>query len=415
MNEVRNIVIGFQLGRKTSQICYYDRKLQEPVSLATKVGSTLFEFPTTLCRRENNDSWHFGLEAEYFGQHADGVYIENLFEINETGKRVTISGEVYEPWQLLAVFLKESLKMLGVQDMEKAISSLMITTESLNTCLVENLKKSLDSLGLKKDCCRIQNYGESFYYYAFYQKPELYLKKVALMKFEGSKLHFQTLQIQKNTKPMLVTLSEKQEFVLGDTPEQWDQDLYQALYNLMNIDEYSSAYLIGDGFDRSWAVNSLPRLVKCARRVFSGNNLFVKGACYAAKEKTEERRLKEYLYVGEDLVRTNVGMEMIVHGMNGYYPLIKAGENWYEAEHSCDFILDEKTELNFLSSPMEGGEKKVLAMELPELPDRPNRTTRLHLKIWAESAKQCRVKVTDMGFGEMFPATKKSWTDTLEI
>lgn len=415
MNEVRNIVIGFQLGRETSQICYYDRKMQEPVSVTTKVGSTLYEFPTTLCKREDNDNWHFGLEAEYFGQQTDGIYIDDLYQMAEEGTTKKAGGQEYEPWQLLAVFFKESLKMLGIQDTEKAISGLMVTVESLNVSLVENIKKALDTLHLKKGCCRIQNYGESFYYYAFYQKPELYLKKVALMEFEGSKLYFQALKIQKSTKPMLVTLSPKQEFQLGDTPEQWDMDLYQTLCKVMDIDEYSSAYLIGDGFDRSWAVTSLPRLVKGARRVFSGNNLFVKGACYAAKEKTEEKRLKEYLYVGEDLIRTNVGMEMIVHGMNGYYPLIKAGENWYEAEHSCDFILDEKTELNFLSSPMEGGEKKVFAMELPDLPERPNRTTRLHLEIWAESAKRCCIKVTDMGFGEMFPSTGRMWTDTLEI
>lgn len=415
MNEVRNIVIGFQLGRKTSQICYYDRKLQEPVSVATKVGSTLFEFPTTLCKKINSDSWHFGLEAEYFGQQDGMLYVDRLYECNESDVPVEVDGVLYEPWQLLAVFFRESLKMLGVQDQAKAVSGMMVTVESLDAVLADNLKKALDTLELKKGCCKIQNYGESFYYYAFYQKPELYLKKVALMEFDEKKLYLQTLQIEKATKPMLVTLSEKQEYTLGDTPEQWDQDLYQVLCQTMEMDAYACAYLIGNGFDRTWAVTSLPRLVKGARRVFSGNNLFVKGACYAAKEKTEEKRLKEYLYVGEDLVRTNVGMEMIVHGMNGYYPLIKAGENWYEAEHSCDFILDDKTELNFLSSPMEGGEKKVFAMELPNLPKRPNRTTRLHLEIWAESAKQCRIRVTDMGFGEMFPATGRSWTDTLEI
>lgn len=415
MNEVRNIVIGFQLGRETSQICYYDRKMQEPVSLATKVGSTLFEFPTTLCKKEGSDIWHFGLEAEYFGQHPGGIYIDSLYGLNEEDKSVAIDHQIYEPWQLMAIFLKESLKMLGVQDLEKAVSSVMVTTETLTNTLVINLKKALDSLELKKGCCRIQNFGESFYYYTMYQKPELRVKKIALIQFDGQKMAFQALQIQGNTRPMLVTLSEKQEFLLADTQEQWDLDLYQVLNQTMENDGYSAAYLVGNGFERTWAAISLPRLAKAARRVFSGNNLFVKGACYAAKEKSEERRLKEYLYLGEDLVRTNVGMEMIVHGMNGYYPLVMAGQNWYDVGHSCDFILDDKAELNFISSPMEGGEKKTFAMELPNLPKRPNRTTRLHLEVWAESAKECCIKVTDMGFGEMFPATGMTWTDTMEI
>ena len=78
MNELRNIIIGFQLGRETSQICYYDRKMQEPVSLATKVGSTLFEFPTALCKMEGREEWHFGLEAEYFGKQFLKLWAEAI-------------------------------------------------------------------------------------------------------------------------------------------------------------------------------------------------------------------------------------------------------------------------------------------------------------------------------------------------
>ncbi len=413
MNELRNIIIGFQLGRETSQICYYDRKLQEPVSLATKVGSTLYEFPTTLCK--NNDTWHFGLEAEYFGQQSGSIYVDSLYDLNENEESILVNGVYYEPWQLLAIFFKESLKMLGVQDLEKAIASLMITAEELTGTLVANLKKALDSLGLKKGCCRIQNYGESFYYYAMSQKPELRVKKIAIFEFKDLRVGFRELKIQGNTRPMLVALSEKREFLLSDTQEEWDTDFGSVINQTMELDGFSCAYLVGEGFDRSWAVYSLPRLAKAARRVFSGNNLFVKGACYSAREKAEEKRLKEYLYLGEDLVRTNVGMEMIVHGMSAYYPLIMAGMNWYDAGHSCEFILDDEVSLKFISSSMEGGERKVYAMELPDLPKRPNRTTRLHLEASAVSAKECKIQVTDMGFGDMFPSSGKIWTDYMEL
>ena len=121
------------------------------------------------------------------------------------------------------------------------------------------------------------------------------------------------------------------------------------------------------------------------------------------------------MYLGEDLVRTNVGMEMVVHGMNGYYPLVMAGMNWYDVSHSCDFILDEKEDLTFITSAMEGGERKQYAMQLTDLPKRPNRTTRLRMEVNAVSAKECIIKVTDMGFGDMFPSTGKIWTDSLKL
>lgn len=413
MNELRNIIIGFQLGRETSQICYYDRKLQEPVSLATKVGSTLYEFPTTLCK--NGDIWHFGLEAEYFGKQPGGIYVDSLYQLNEENTSTTVDGKGYEPWELLGIFLKESLKMLGVQDLEKAVSGLMVTAEKLDGPLAANLKKALNSLGLKKGCCRIQNYGESFYYYAMSQKPELRVKKIALLEFCGQRVAFRKLSIQGHTKPALVTLSEKKEYILSDTPEGWDTDLCHVISETMEMDGFSCAYIVGAGFDPALAVQSLPKMAKSARKIYSGNNLFVKGACYSAKEKTEEKRLKEYLYLGEDLVRTNVGMEMIVHGMNVYHPLIMAGMNWYDAGDICEFILDDEVELRFISSAMEGGERKVYAMELPGLPKRPNRTTRLRLEAAAASAKKCCIRVVDLGFGDMFPASGMSWTDTMEL
>lgn len=414
MNEVKNLIIGFQLGRKTSQICYYDRKQQEPVSLATKVGSTLYEFPTVLYKESGEDNWHFGLEAEYFGQQS-GWYVDDLYSIIEQAAPVLIDGKKYEPWQLLGIFLKESLKMLGIRDLEKAVSGLTVTLESLDTVLVDHLKKAFAELSFQKDCCRIQSYSESFYYYTMYQKPELRSKKVALLEFLEDAVVFRELYIQHNTRPALVRLSDKSSYPLSNSMEAWDVDLFQMLEQTMERDGYSVAYLIGDGFKKDWALRSLPRLARAARKIYSGNNLFVKGACYGAKEKCEEKRLKEYLYLGEDLVRTNVGMEMIVHGMHVYYPLIKAGMNWYDASHTCDFILDGTDTLVFLSGSMQGGEKKQYAMPLPDLPVRPNRATRLRLHISARSAALCSIEVTDMGFGEMFPSSNKTWTESLEL
>ncbi len=415
MNEIRNILIGFQLGKQSSQICYYDRKAQEPMSISTKVGSTLYEFPTSLCKKVGKDEWHFGLEAEYFGQMSDSILIEDLYELNQSMKSVTIDKKSYEPWELLHIFMNETLKMLGVKDISKSIAGLVVTCEELKLPLVQNLKKALEKLGLKQGCTRIVNYEESFYFHTMYQKSDLYVKRVALITFEGSLVSFQQLSVNHKTRPALVSLSEKKTFPVEGVQEEWDGSFYRAILEYMGRDAYSSAYIIGNGFEQEWAVCSLPLLAKHAKHIFYGNNLFVKGACYSAKELLEEKKLREYLYMGKDLIRTNVGMEMIVHGMKVYYPLIAAGVNWYDADKECEFILDDKTELNFLVSSMEGGERKMYAMMLPDLPQRPNRTTRLLLQMQCVSSSECCIKVTDLGFGEMYPASGKVWLESMEL
>ena len=158
----------------------------------------------------------------------------------------------------------------------------------------------------------------------------------------------------------------------------------------------------------------MPLLCRHQRHVFYGNNLFAKGACYGAKEKVEERNLKGYLYVGGDLVRINVGMEMTVFGTPAYHSLISAGVNWYEAVGDCEILLDDTQELTFVVTDMENSRKDRYSMKLPGLPERPPKATRLHLHLEFESAGLCRIDVEDMGFGEMYPSSGLVWHEKMK-
>ena len=45
MNEIRDLIVGIDFGREYSQICYYDRKGEEPRSLSMKVGVSMRHLP----------------------------------------------------------------------------------------------------------------------------------------------------------------------------------------------------------------------------------------------------------------------------------------------------------------------------------------------------------------------------------
>ena len=64
--DVKNLIVGMDLNRKESQICYYERGSQDAVSAPVKVGSTRVAFPTVLSRIPESGEWHYGLEAEFF-------------------------------------------------------------------------------------------------------------------------------------------------------------------------------------------------------------------------------------------------------------------------------------------------------------------------------------------------------------
>lgn len=126
MNETRNIIAGLELGKEFSQICYYDRKEKEPVSLSVKTGSNQYTFSTRLSKRPRTEVWHFGMEADYFSTHEGEIPVDNLLEIWAQGEPAQIDGGWYRPEELLEIYLKGCLSVLGVAEPVRQIKTLMI-------------------------------------------------------------------------------------------------------------------------------------------------------------------------------------------------------------------------------------------------------------------------------------------------
>ena len=191
-----------------------------------------------------------------------------------------------------------------------------------------------------------------------------------------------------------------------------DAEFYTFIKNTLGKELYSSIQINGEGFDQEWAQKSVKLLCYQRRKVFYGNNLFARGACSAGAERVINHDLKDYRYMSSSLVLSDVGMELRVMGAPAYYPLIESGRNWYESNAYVELILDGTKELVFIVDTMGEAKKKRIAMALPGLPERPERTTRLGVNLQYTSQDECRVTVKDLGFGEMFPSSGKEWTET---
>lgn len=414
MNEIRDILLGVDFGRTISQICYYDRKADEVLSISMKVGTNQYEMPTCLCRRIPQNDFCVGLEAEYFAREHGGILIDNLYELCETEEPVSLDGEEVEPFRLLAVFLEGMLKFLGMAEPVKNIRCMGIAVPSLHKSLLKNLQEACGLLGFRKGQFQILDYGESFYYYALSQKQETWNRYVGWYDFQGDQVSFRRLAMNIATKPVLVRLEQAVTTMLPAEPEDRDVSFYQFVQETLKTDLYSSVQITGDGFSRDWAVKSVNALCRNHRKVYGGNNLFAKGACEAGRERLEKKDLKNYLYLSESLVTVNVGMDMMIMGSPAYYSLIEAGRNWYECRAEYELILDNTEELVFSVNPMGEKGKKRIVMLLAGLPERPNRTTRLHVRLVCRSPRLCEITVEDLGFGELFPSSGKIWKESVE-
>ncbi len=415
--DVKNLIVGVDLNRRESQICYYERGTQEAVSAPVQVGSARSAFPTLLSWIPKTREWHYGIEAEFFAEKKNGILLDQIYDLCADGNSVSLEEDQYSGGELLAIFLKLALTMVGVTEPARQVDGIMITVPALTRPFVQAIRQAYDKLGIARGRAYLQDYKESFYTYTLYQKQELWSRKVGLFLFrEEGELHvgFQSLSVNTRTKPATVSVTEGQTIRLGGDGKQKDQQFCALIRDSLKEDLYSSIYLLGSAFDETWAVHSTALLCRGQRRVFCGDNLFAKGACFAAREKVEERLLKGYLYLGSDLIRYNLGMEMRINGSPAYYPLVTAGVNWYETEKECEFLLDQEEELVFVVSDMEEGKRRRYSMSLPDLPQRPPKTTRLRLHVEYDSPRRCQIDVEDLGFGELFPSSGRSWHETME-
>ena len=151
------------------------------------------------------------------------------------------------------------------------------------------------------------------------------------------------------------------------------------------------------------------------RRVFKGNDLYSKGACFAMQEKYVKNKTKQMIFLSKDKLRTNVGMQVMRQGEESYLALLDGGENWYECKKEWDIILTEGNTVAFRLIPLDGRNVRNVEMVLDELPVRKPKMTRLHMQVQMKSASLMEVTIEDMGFGELAKTDGLIFTQEIDL
>ena len=74
-------------------------------------------------------------------------------------------GEEFTGGELLAVFLRQALTMLGVSDIEKQVAGIMLTVPYLSKPFVQAIREAYRLLGIQRSRGYLQDYQESFYFH----------------------------------------------------------------------------------------------------------------------------------------------------------------------------------------------------------------------------------------------------------
>lgn len=421
------IIVGYDLGNHFSQISYCTYDSDTPETLSVVAGGESYSIPTALLKRQGVSQWFYGREALKYADMEEGFLITDLVELAKKGEPVLVDGEEFDPVALLTLFVKRSLALLSMVSGPDRIDAMMITCENLDGRMAEVLSAVAAGLSLKTRKISFEGHVESFYYYTIHQPPELWNRQVLVCDYNRDMVRTYRLECNRRTTPVVAFVEE------GEYPfqqcaglpletsfkesffAQMDERFLAILKEVCEGRAISSAYLIGEGFKEEWMQESLRYLCR-GKRVFQGNNLYSKGACYGMKEKLNPSEVgKEHVFLGREKLKANIGMKVLRQGEASYCALLDAGTSWFEAFYSLEFLLEEGNSFSLVITPLNGRNVRYAQITLDGLPVRERAASRLYMEIKMTGENSIRLGIEDLGFGELFPPTHQKWTESFEV
>ncbi|MGN0348311.1 MAG: DUF5716 family protein [Roseburia sp.] len=396
--------LGIDLDDENAVVSFFQPNRREPETISMIAGSEKFQIPVLLAQKEGEQQWVIGEEAAredvYFAeQRADRLLGRAL-----NGETLLINGTTYHARELFAIYLKKILLLARGLGRAQKVDLLVICLDRLTKERVHLFSELAKELGIAGERLTLIDRKESFYYFTYCQKEELTLHEVCLFDYRKDEICCCRIKRNQKTKPQLVTLSEETYSV---EPAKKDISFLRILREAFSGHIVSAVYLMGEGFDGDWMKESVAFLCR-GRRAFIGKNLYSKGACYAAAVKDGQMDW-EYAYMGESEMKGNVCLKLFNKGVPEWYTLIRAGDNRYEAWGSCEVLLSGTPEIDFWLKPPVGREAKVEKVTLADLPQRPDKTTRIRITARPLSDTRVQIQLEDLGFGELFESSKKVW------
>lgn len=309
-----------------------------------------------------------------------------------------------------ACFLKilSALKRFGKKEDIRGV----IVLPDLEEESIRQFEQEACEAGFVKEQLQVISEAESLVHFVMHQSNDIWQHRVCLLEFGADEVRAQMLEVSRRTTPMLVQTSEPEYWYVGNMLDGGrDERLAQMAETCFKGKPVSAVFLTGTDFDAREYKKS--REVICAhRRVFLAEQVYARGACMAAGMQGAK---PAYLFLNEQTLFYNMGIRCRRGSQEQVHMLVSAGENWYDVQEWREMILLDEPVLEFVFQPMMGGKELHFGMQLTDLPVRPERTTRLLIEVHFSGPRQCEVKVSDLGFGELYLASDLYWMESFSL
>lgn len=431
MGKKNKVVMGFDLRNDYSQISYCTADQSIPDTYSLVVGEEQYNIPTILLRKTNEQgeaSWFVGKDAQKTANGDNEILIENFLNSIDTSEKIAAGKTEFEPECLLEIFIKKALAKVCAFLGTEEIGAITFTLEKMSLHMMDILRQIVCNIKGKKTEVFFISHEDCFFQYIIHQPEEMWIQDVILYDYKNQEIKSMIFHANRKTNPIACFI-ETFNFTEIDIPDvaclkdldkeelykQSDKKLLEIVQDQCESRNVTSIFLLGDAFSKQWCKESLKYMCK-SRRVFQGNNMFSKGACYGARERLYSSALsKTYIHLSDEKLRANIGMNCNKGQKEIYYPILDAGINWYDAKNEFDVMLIKNNVIAFTIAPLDGRRSKIANISLDGLKVRGNKTNRVNLKFFMNEPDVLQIEIKDKGFGEIFSSTGQVWKESLKL
>ncbi|MCR5610200.1 MAG: hypothetical protein K6G26_14175 [Lachnospiraceae bacterium] len=421
MEEANNLLIGFDLCNDYSQIACFNNITFEPEIIRYELNSENELLKTVMAVRNDTKEWLFADDAVKFIEEGKAAEVSDIVDSVINGNKIKIFDSEFEPIDILSKYFRKTLSLIKKYHPNDVIAKLVVTIENTNVDLINGIFEALEKLGISKERVSVQSHSQSFVYYALSRSKELWMNDIVLFHFDIHGLKFYQIKLDRRHRPIIVAtiykdLSEALNYKLIEEKHELQakmlfKDLSEAMLHKQII---TAAYLTGKGFEGKWYEEVVYKWLG-ATRVFKGVNLFAEGACYAAKEYYSGGKFDDFLIMNEDMISTTILVNAYYDAKESEMIFTKVATAWYEVDKSQDFILNDTNEVEVIVIDNVKNTRKSFIIAIDLMNARPNKTTRIRMRVRFLDVKTCVVTIRDLGFGDFYPATNRVWEKIIEI
>lgn len=414
MDKDRTLLVGIDLGQEVTQMNCFDFTTYEPVPVGREQGGErIYEIPTALQVNPSKGEWYWA-DEEVSGEEQI-IQIKYLLADVLREESITVGAYSVESYQVLKRFLVKVLSILKEYYPRERIRKLVVTLDHKEEKLVAYLQRIAQEIGLPENTLVVQHYRQSYMYYAISQPRELWVNNVGMFELSGNRLLYSQIDIDRKTAPFIIGVVQKDlsdgldwEGLAQEGAEQVSYAFLNAAGAALHKQYVTTVYVTGKGFEREWADDALKQLCT-GRRVFRGQNLFTRGACYAARELSGEGKLEDCLFLDEDMIASNVSLRLYKDAETQDVLMARAGTMWNEVDASVDVIPDDEEEIQIIVQNVLKREARAHMLSLSGFAGRENKMTRFTIRIRFADSRTCIVTLKDNGFGEFCPGSNRVW------